>query len=265
MNAKRIVSLSNIIGILSIFLLIYWVFIFVSTQVFGFKVFRENMTQTFYLSILGILSLMFGALIINVMFNLTRIAEKHNNDSAVSKQKKNKLLIICFIASFPIIFSLLFSGDLLTSIKKEKMLIRSALSIINSNIDNANHMADYKFDETWINQTADILRFMSKMDKNYKTVSVIIKDQIDGTPVFLQFNRYYYDSEGESIPNKIDFIFETSVEERKYLQKVFDGKYNKELFSAYDGKYKLFYPYILDKKIIVLYFSDSQEYGKIGS
>ena len=78
MNLKTLVKLSNIIGTISIILLIYWVFTFVSIQVFGLRVFRENMTETFYMSVLGILALMSGALIINVMFNLTRIAEKHN-------------------------------------------------------------------------------------------------------------------------------------------------------------------------------------------
>jgi hypothetical protein len=81
MNNKALVRLSNIIGIISILLLVYWVFVFISIQVFGFKVFRENLTETFYLSVLGILALMFGALIINVMFNLTRIAEKLNQDN----------------------------------------------------------------------------------------------------------------------------------------------------------------------------------------
>jgi hypothetical protein len=80
MNNKTLVRLSNIIGIVSIILLVYWVFVFVSIEVFGLKVFRENMTETFYLSVVGILALMLGALIINVMFNLTRIAEKHYQD-----------------------------------------------------------------------------------------------------------------------------------------------------------------------------------------
>ena len=44
MNAKQIVRFSNIIGITSILLLVYWVFTFITIQVFGLKVFKENMT-----------------------------------------------------------------------------------------------------------------------------------------------------------------------------------------------------------------------------
>ncbi|WP_029410187.1 hypothetical protein [Treponema pedis] len=103
MTAKRIVKLSNVLCIISVIALCYWVFTFIVMNVFGLKVFRENLTETFYLSILGILALMFGALITNVMFNLTRIAEKHNNDTADSKQTGNKISLICLISLFPII------------------------------------------------------------------------------------------------------------------------------------------------------------------
>ena len=92
MNNKTIVRLSNIIGITSIILLVYWVFIFISITVFGLKFFRENLTETFYLSVVGILALMLGALIINVMFNLTRIAEKHNLDDINKTNTASKKL-----------------------------------------------------------------------------------------------------------------------------------------------------------------------------
>lgn len=263
MNAKKIVTLSNIIGIISIFLLIYWIFIFVSIEVFGLKVFRENMTQTFYLSVLGILALMFGALILNIMFNLTRIAQKHNNDQEAPVKKRSKVMVIAFIASFPVIFALLFAGDLLTSIKKEKMLIKSAASIISNNNQKVSVLADYQFDKEWVEDTKNILNYMAKIDRNYRSVSVIVQDQIDGSQVFLEFGRRYYNLDKEL--NKTDFIFVSSLEEREYLKKVFSGKEKKELFSSYDGNYKLFYPYFIGDKVIVLYFSDRQSYGKIGS
>ena len=69
MNAKSLVRLSNLVGTVAIILLIYWVFIFIAIQVFGLKVFRENLTETFYLSVLGILALMIGALIMAVLRN----------------------------------------------------------------------------------------------------------------------------------------------------------------------------------------------------
>src|SRR6056297_3104176 len=141
MNPKRLVKLSNIIGIISIILLVYWVFIFMTVEVFGLKVFKENITETFYMSILGILALMFGALIINIMFNLTRIAQKHNSDTDSIGNKK-RIGVILFIISFPLIFGLLFGGDFLSSKKKEKLLIKSAESIIVDHTTKADKLVD---------------------------------------------------------------------------------------------------------------------------
>lgn len=120
MNPKKLVKLSNIIGIISIVLLIYWVFTFTSIQVFGLKVFRKNITETFYMSVLGILALMAGALMINIMFNLTQIAQKQQSND--SKLLKNKKIGWLFLISFPILFLFLLGDDYLTSQKKEKAL-----------------------------------------------------------------------------------------------------------------------------------------------
>jgi len=264
MNNKSLVKLSNIIGIVSIILLVYWVFIFISITVFGLKVFRENMTDTFYLSVLGILALMFGSLIINVMFNLTRIAEKHNQDNVNSTKTNNRLWLI-FGLSFPIIFGLLFGGDYLTSSKKEQMLITSAKSVIDSSPEKSDKLLNYSFDKEWIIQTSDILGIYSKMDTNFPDVSVIVADKIDNSQVFLGFENYYRNRTDTLPPQKKDFIRQTTKIERDYLNKVFFENYNEVRFSAKQGKYELFYPYIKDGKKIILYFSDYQRYGKIGS
>ena len=82
------------------------------------------------MSVLGIFSLMAGSLMINVMFNLTRIAEKHNKDEVIEAKAISKNLGWAFLLSFPLIFGLLFGGDYLTSKKKEAMLIDSAKSVV---------------------------------------------------------------------------------------------------------------------------------------
>jgi hypothetical protein len=264
MNNKSLVRLSNIIGIISIILLVYWVFVFISITVFGLKVFRENITETFYLSVVGILALMFGALIVNVMFNLTRIAEKHNQDNLdVSKRTSTRLGLI-FGISFPLVFGLLFGGDYLTSKKKEKMLIASAKSIVESNKEKSDKLLSYAFNENWIIETDDILDLYSKTDKHFPYVSVIAADSIDKSHVFLGFRNYYGKLNDTIPPLKKDFVQQTTKEERDYLNNVFYKNLNQIRFSAHDGQYELFYPYFQDGKKIVLFFSDYQRYGKIG-
>jgi len=265
MNYKALVRLSNIIGISSIILLVYWVFIFISITVFGLKVFKENSSETFYLSIIGILALMFGALIINIMFNLTRIAEKHNLDNTISTKQTSKKLGLLFGLSFPLVFVLLFGGDYLASSKKEKMLISSAKSIIESNIEKSNKLVNYSFDKKWIIETEDILDLYSKTDENFPWVSIIVADSIDNSLIFLGFRGYTGKIYDTIQPVKKDFIQKTTKDERDYLVKVFYKNFNEVRFSASNGQYELFYPYFKDGQKIVLFFSDYQRYGKLGS
>jgi hypothetical protein len=264
MNSKQIVKLSNIIGITSILLLVYWVFTFIMIQVFGLKVFRENMTETFYLSVLGILALMSGSLIINLMFNLTRIAEKHNLDE--TNKKSGRFSFITLLLIFPLITLILFGGDYLTSSKKEKMLIESAKSIVNNNKVNNDKLLNYSFSKKYLKETANALRILERTDKNFPSVTLIVKDSLKGSPVYLGFDSYYRESIKEEIqPQKADYIYETTQEEREYLKSVFDKNNTEVRYSSHDGNYELFYPYKKNGKTIIIYFSEQQRYGKLGS
>jgi hypothetical protein len=268
MNLKFLVKLSNIVALISILLLIYWVFVFVSVEVFGFRIFRENISQTFAMSVLGILALMGGSLMINVMFNLTRIAQKHNQDLVAESRGSSKKWIWLFGLTFPLVFGLLFAGDYATSKKKESMLIQSAKSILESNADRTNRLANYQFGSRWLIESSDTLDFFERTERNFPHVSVIVKDEVEGSPVFLAFRDFSEakNEKGEVVePSKRRFLMATSQPDRDYLNMVFDAGLNDTRFTASDGNYELFYPYVKDGKRIVLYFSDYQRYGKMGS
>lgn len=265
MNAKQLVKLSNLVGGIAIILLIYWVFTFITLQVFGLKVFRENITETFYMSVLGILALMLGALIINVMFNLTRIAEKHNEDESYEKSTFSKSWTWLLALSFPIILGLLFWGDYSTAQKKEEILIESASSILENHHNKTAHFLSYKFGHTWINETGHLLRVLSKTDKSFPEVSILVQDTLDGASTFLVFKNYRFNY-NDSIPlDKENFILPTTVEERAYLHDVFQEGNRTRRYTAHDGHYELFFPYQEGEKQVVFYFSDHNRFGKIGS
>lgn len=268
MNLKTLVKLSNIVASISILLLIYWVFIFVSVEVFGFRIFRENLSQTFGMSVLGILALMGGSLMINVMFNLTRIAQKHNQDPVVESAGGSKKWYWIFGLSFPLLFVLLFTGDYLTSKKKENLLIQSARSIVEANAEKTNHILLYELTDEWLKRTSETLDLFERTEKNFPNVSVIVKDQIDGTDVFLAFRDYRptRNEKGESLHlQKLTYLMRTTKADRDYLNRVFDEGFSETRFTASDGNYELFFPYFKDGKKIVLFFSDYQRYGKMGS
>ena len=163
-------------------------------------------------------------------------------------------------------FALLFAGDKLTAAKKEKLLLESAKSIVSNQSVNLGTLADYSFTRSWMRSVYESLSVMSKTDRNYSSVRIIVRDRINDTPVFLCFgNNAYPVSDGSRRINRVDYIFETSLEQRKYLESVFNDKKGEALFSADDGSYELYFPVIINNRVIVFYFTDRQAYGKIGS
>jgi uncharacterized membrane protein len=111
----NIAKITNKIAVGAIVVLLYWVFIFICTEAFGFKVLRENSTEIFMLSIFGIFVILCAAIALNIMHNLTTIAEKYKETKI--KQKNYKIVIIAFlfILSLFVIFLILYFGDLATS------------------------------------------------------------------------------------------------------------------------------------------------------
>ena len=268
MNLRLLVKLSNVVALISILLLIYWIFVFVSVEVFGFRIFRENLSQTFGMSVLGILALMGGSLMINVMFNLTRIAQKHNGDDLSDAKPISRNILLAFGISFPLIFGGLFAGDYLTSIKKETMLIQSAKAVIEANPEKSARLLNYEYSESWLGNTRDTLEFFERTERNFPYASVIVRDELDGAPVYLAFREYstHKNDAGEVVqPERKSYLLRLSQPDRDYLNKVFDEGLTETRFTASDGNYELYYPYVKDGKRIVLYFSDYQRYGKMGS
>ncbi len=265
MKKENIVKIANRISFVAIGLLLYWVFVFTTITVFGLKVFRKNITETFYLSIIGILAILVAALIVNIMLNLTIISEslsKRNEPVQKQLRPKSSLWSIIFILSFPTIGLLLFLGDIRTRQLKEKLLIKSARYMVESNKTIMDKLGSMVFDSVQLNEVSDALRLISKEDKNFPSISLIHLDSIDSKKVFLRFDRYSYWPRNGS---KLDFIFSVTAKEREYMKNVFQNKSTKHRYTASDGNYELYYPVLHDNRIFILYFTDKQRYGKIGS
>ena len=294
MNAKKLVKATNIIGMVAVTLLVYWVFALILIQVFGLKVFREHITEIFLMSILGILAVMGGTLMLNIMLNLTRIAERGQEEEVRGGRKTVYLLL----AVFPILAALLFGGNYLTIQQKRDILTQSSERIVKDNSAQLDALADYRFDLAYIKKSSEILDLMAKDDLSFKSVMIIVQDKIDNKPVYLAFSadsrlnvggeavpaasqneavpaanqnvegndNFVMDRNGEKVMvKKMDYVYSPNLKEREYLQKVFAGQTQEMRYEAEDGHYSLCHPYRKNGKTIVLCFSDYQEYGKIGS
>lgn len=263
MNRDKIIALTNKLSFFLIVLLLYWVFIFTIITVFDFKVFRENLTQTFFASIFGIISLLSGVVILNVMLNLTKIADalSEKEKEVVAPQRgKFSLRLALFILSFPIIFGLFYLGDLRTSHVKRELLLNSARSIVRENPEDIERLGAYHYNLDYLKDVEWILTIFEKQDENFRNIVLIVEDQIQGKQVFLGLKRV-----GKELPEKIDAIFSCSQAERQYLKDVFSGKTDTFNFSSSDGYYELYFPVKTKQRTIILYFTDYQRYGKFGS
>ncbi len=267
MNRERMIQMTNTVAMVAIVLLIYWVFAFISITVFGLKVFRENITQTFYLSVVGILALLGGAVAANVVLNLSRIADTLAGvrpGKSKTTGKSGRLRWLAFIFSFPILFAMLYLGDVASSIKKREYLTTTASRIVEQNAGDIEQLAKYTFNQRYVETSRDILIRLSREVKRFPSVSIIVMDEIDQRRTFLVFTQHsYWPDRGKR--NRHDYLFSASIADRDYLRAVFDGQRQDHRFSAHDGSYELYFPVKTSGKIVVLYFTDRSHYGKIGS
>jgi len=267
MDRDRIIKLATNVAMISVILLVYWVFVFISITVFGLKVFRENLTETFYLSILGILAILGGTLVVSVVLNLSKIGDalsRRNGPRDERPRPVRRGWVAAFLMTFPCLFALLFLGDYASAAKKRAHLADSARLVIEHNRSEFEQMADYSLQTSYVNTTAEILHRISREEENFPYVSLLIQEEVGGKPTILLFSggsRWGKDDN----PTIDDFIFSCSAEERDYLTLAFSGKTTGSRFSASDGSYELYYPLRTEKRMVVLYCTDRSRYGKIGS
>ncbi len=260
----NIITITNKIALTTVVLLIYWVFIFVCSTVFGFKVFRENVTEMFLLSILGLFTILFGAVILNIMFNLTAIAEKNSGEKQKKPKKISRKMVALFTGSLVVLFCLLYAGDLVTSRKKETYMVAAASSLVEEQKSIIHRLADYTFSREYIEKACRDISILSKVEEKFPQITVIVIDEIDGKKFLLAFSGYSGLAKYEK-PKKADYILSTSREERRYLYSVLEGNVSRYRFSADDGRYEVYYPVKTDNGNMVIHLSQYNRYGKIGS
>lgn len=259
----NLAKLTNRIALVSVALLVYWVFVFVTTQVFGFRVFKENITQVFGMSIMGIFAVLFGAVILNVMYNLTSIADAKTGVTPQSKPINIKFASTAIVLSFIAIFIALYIGDITTSKRKESRLVTAAESLVQEQIDLIEKVAEYEFTEEYLSTVKGSINLLSKIDESFPRVTAILRGEIEGKKVLLGFSGHYYGKFEDKSPS--DFILSTSSEERKYLYSVFDRAESDHHFSSNNGRYEIYFPVQTAKGIVVLHLSEFNRYGKLGS
>lgn len=261
MSSKQIVRITNVIGIISILLLLYWVVGMITIEAFGLKVFKKNLSEIFFSSITGILALMSGALILNIMFNLSRIADRYESPAKEVRTPKKMLLLLVLL--FPLLIGWLFWSDHHTVVKKKTLMCESVREFIDNKQIESSHLLNYSFDKNYINECQRILNIAHNSSSELSQAEVIVRDTIGSSPVYLSFcaNLEAYNLK-HAVPMKKDFIRYNSRAERNYLESVFSNANRDIYFTANNGYYELYFPFVQGSKRVVIYCSDSYNYGK---
>lgn len=267
---RAFVRLSNRIGIAAAVILIFWVFTTIVSEVADLQVFKRYLDKTIEMSIIGILALMASALMLNVMMNLTRIADSHDNASIGDDTGKTKLWGGAFLAGFPLLLIILFGGDYLTQQEREQQLQMAAETMLQDYPGRFQQIGKFEFTPQWIEKTVDTVSLLERTDPNVGSVSIIIPDEFENVPAFLAFNGYRLgvskpEEDGAWVPQKEDFILQFNVEERAYLNDVFKSSTPVNLFLSESGSYQLYVPVIVEKgRSYILRVSKYNRSGVLG-
>lgn len=265
MNHDFLIRITNRIALYATLALIYWVFVFLIITIFDLKIFQERMTETFLLSILGIFAILGGAIVLNIMSNLSKISAviSAKHDSIIEGQGFSRFRFAVMLLLFPLIVGGLFAGNELSAQRKKDLLINSAQKLVSENQATFATLSDYKFSLEYIKKSENTLGVIKKIDENLPTIILIVPDIIDGKKLFLAFGGREYDEKEQM--EKSSYIFSTSQDERDYLEKVFTSNEVNYRFRAEKSNYQLYFPVSISGRKIVLYFSDYQRYGKFCS
>ena len=266
MNHEFLIKNTNRIAVYATVALTYWVVVFLTITVFDLKIFRERMTETFYLSLLGIFAILGGAMVLNVMANLSKISTALGMQNAVPTDdtKPSRLRVGAAALSLVLVVAVLFVGNEFSVQRKKQLLISAAERLVSENQDSLAMLADYKFSLDYAKKAAGVLKVVQKIDKNFPEVMLVVPESISSKQVFLAFgSREYYDAKAED--QKVSYIFSASQSEREYLSSVFVTGNKNYRFHGEKGSYQLYFPIEISGKRFVLYFSDYQRYGKFGS
>lgn len=266
MDHDKLIKGTNRVALYGTAALVYWVFIFLIITAFDLKIFRERMTEVFYLSILGIFAILGGAIILNVMSNLSKIstvlASERSYQAAAARPSKTAILLI--VISFPVIAAVLFAGNHLSAVKKKNTLVASARTLMADRRDELAALADYSFSSAYVKKAEKTLGVIEKIDKHFPQIVLIRADKIENKQVLLGFGRHISWEEKKPV-EKAMFIYSASQEERAYLTRVFAGEEKNFRFTSHKGDYELYFPVTVNGATMVLFFSDYQQYGKFGS
>lgn len=267
MKNQTIVQWCNRLAMLAILALLYWVLLFSVNEVFDLRILRERSTTAFGFVVLGILALLAGSLMLNIMFNLTRIAERVEHaalapaSASESKRSSPRRWLLGFTALTTLSVALMFAGDARTRMLKKDLMLQTAQAISSQNQAALRQFAQQELTANSVNPLAQQLELVRKSTEFVNEVYVLRPEKILGQDNIVAI-EHELPPEDKKPFSSLDLAFKATQQQRTYLNAAFAGQTDAPLYVSRGGRYWLLYPVRLDNKVLVLFLSDEQAYGK---
>ena len=255
LNPKTIVKLSNSIGLFSILLLIFLVFGFIVSVIFNLQ-FISFRKDYFGISILAVLSLMAGALILNIMFNLSRIASRGEPVAEDNPQKVKRLKWI-LLSGFPVVAIALVAGDNYSKEISSKKSLEFAKHL-QAQLAEEEKFGAYEFSKNWIDKSEKNLSFINQLNGRPGNFALIWQDTLNNKKHFFSISEYYENEEDSSAFEKETFMLHPDNEEAERIEKILNGEL-KTIQQERNGRnFESLIPFKQNKKTFILQYIEYQ-------
>jgi len=261
---KKLARITYLIALLSICLLITWSIGVLVTTVFNLKVFQENTTEFALLSILPILATVAGAGIINIISNISLIANHLTGASINEKENDKKVKIgtrILLYGNLLLIVGL-FGGSKISDKIKENDLKQEILEIKNSNKSIISKIPGPILDSNSINETQTVLEYIGKTNTKISEPVAIFTGIYKGQKVLYSVNS------NSGVHRAIDstsFLFRTSEKTRSKIFGALQSNDDAPFVVSDDNAYEIFILIKSSKNPFMLKMSKYSRYGRISS
>lgn len=255
LNPKTIVKLSNSIGLIAILLLLFCVFGFIVTEIFDLQLISFS-KEFFGISILALLSLMAGALILNIMFNLSRIASR-GEPVAEDNPEKVKRLKWILLSGFPVVAIALFAGDNYNKEISSKKSLEFAKHLQAQLAEEVEFEA-YEFNKNWIGKSEKNLSFINQLNGRPGNLSLIWQDTLNGKKHFFSISEYYENEEDSSAFEKETYLLLPNKEKSEEFEKLLNGEQKTIQLERSGRNFESFIPFTQHQKTFILQFNEYQ-------
>jgi hypothetical protein len=251
--------------------LLLWLFVLAVSSVFGLNVAGQRTTGSFMFVLPLLIGGMGGGLVLNVILNLNKIGQhvalRNTASSPVSSAKIPRRWLLGVPTVLILVAASLFGADHYTRLQKEQLLLQDAQTSATAFDTDLKSLSTLPWGKELAIKAHDMLELMSKQNRQFPHVTLLIQEPVRGRPAVLELGRHPGKQEEPwDEANKISLVRGLSTEEREYMQSIFAGETMVYRYTANDGSYELFFPIQWgEKRRAILYFSDRLRYGKISS